>query len=106
MRWLFLVLALLLAGCGSREASAVKHVSVAELEAETKHLLFFNYLGGDAQFHYFLTGEGKRYKLDRAAWALPLVHPPDAGVQLFVTVKDGKVTVPDPKKMADLFGGP
>jgi hypothetical protein len=95
-----LMLALLVAGCGSRDGTAVKHVNLGELEAATKHLLFFNYTGSDAQFHYFTTGEGKHYKLDRAAWQLPMVLPPDGGMQLFVTVKDGKVTVPDPRKMA------
>ena len=80
----------------------MKHVNLAELEAETKNLVFFNYTGSDSQFHYFRTKEGKRYKLDRSAWQLPMAFPPDAGMQLFVTVKEGKVTVPDPKKMAEL----
>jgi hypothetical protein len=67
-RWLVLLLALVTAGCGSREGSTVKRVNRAELEAETKNLVFFNYTGSDSQFHYFRTKEGKRYKLDRSAW--------------------------------------
>jgi hypothetical protein len=101
-RLLVLMLALVAVGCRSREGSTVKRVSLAELEAETKHLVFFNYTGSDAQFHYFTTKEGKRYKLDRSAWQLPMAFPPDSGMQLFVTVKDGKVTVPDPKTMGSL----
>jgi hypothetical protein len=34
-----------------------------------------------------------------------MAFPTDAGMQLFVTVKDGKLTAPDPKKMAELSEG-
>src|SRR5437899_2381909 len=105
VRWLLLLLGLVAAGCGSREGSAVKQVNLAELEAETKHLVFFNYIGSDPQSHYFTTKEGKRYKLDRSAWQLPMAFPTNAGMQLFVTVKEGKVTVPDPKKLSELPDG-
>jgi hypothetical protein len=80
----------------------MRHVNLAELEAETKHLVFFNYTGSDSRFHYFTTREGERYKLDRSAWQLPMAFPAGAGMQLFVTVKGGKITAPDPHKMAEL----
>jgi hypothetical protein len=80
----------------------MKHVSLAELEAETRHLVFFNYTGSDGRFHYFTTREGEHYQLDRSAWQLPMAFPVGAGMQLFITVKGGKLTAPDPMKMAEL----
>jgi hypothetical protein len=91
------------AGCQTQPASPEpKQVSVAELGSETGHLVFFNYLGSDADFHYFATAERKRYKVARAEWNNPVPFPLDGGMQFFMTVKDGKLTVPDPKEMAAL----
>jgi hypothetical protein len=98
----FLVI-LVVAGCGTKgSATGVKQVTVAELGKETDHLVFFNYVGSDNDFHYFTTAEKKRYKVPRAEWANPQPSPLDGGMQLFMTVKDGKLTVPDPKEMAQL----
>ena len=91
------------AGCQTQPAtSGPKQVSVAELGSETDHLLFFNYVGSDAEFHHFKTAEGKRYKVPLAEWNNPRPFPLEGGMQLFMTVKDGKLTVPDPNDMAAL----
>jgi hypothetical protein len=75
---------------------------VAELGSETDHLVFFNYVGSDADFHHFATAEGKRYKVSLAEWNNPRLFPLEGAMQLFMTVKDGKLTVPDPKELAAL----
>jgi hypothetical protein len=94
---------MILAGCQTHPASSEpKQVSVAELGSETDHLICFNYVGSDADFHYFTTAERKRYKVPRAEWNNPRPFPLEGGIQLFMTVKDGKLTVPDPKEMATL----
>ena len=88
-------------GCGG--SSAVKHVSLSTLEAETKQLGIISYTGSDAEFHYFQTKVGQRYKLDLSAWEMPAAFPADAGIELFVTIRDGKLTAPDPRTMAEQF---
>jgi|GEM_PF-4694889 len=91
------------AGCHTQPASSEpKQVTVAELGNETDHLIFFNYVGSDAEFHYFTTAESKRYKVPRSDRDNLVTFPLDGGMQLFMTVKDGKLTVPDPKEMAAL----
>lgn len=105
MRRIALLLAvfLTLAGCQKQPASSEpKQVSIAELGKETDHLVFFNYVGSDDDFHHFTTAEGKRYKVPRAEWKNPQPFPLNGGMQLFMTVRDGKLTVPDPKEMAGL----
>ena len=93
----------LAAGCGTKEASpGVKQVTVAELGKETDHLIFFKYVGSDTEFHYFTTAESKRYKVLRSEWNTPRPFPLDGGMQLFMTVKNDKLTAPDPKEMAGL----
>jgi hypothetical protein len=77
-------------------------VSVAELGRETDHLVFFRYAGSDADFYYFVTAEGQEYKVALAEWANPSPLPKGGGVRLFMTVKDGRLTVPDPREMATL----
>ena len=75
---------------------------MAQLASETDHLVFFNYVGSDAEFHYFTTAERKRYKVPLAEWNNPRPFPLDGGMQLFMAVKDGKLTTPDPNEMASL----
>src|SRR5262245_27802753 len=67
---------------------------------ERDALIFFNYVGSDVDFYYFTTAEDKRYKVARAECGNLLSVSLDGGMQLFVTAKDGKLTVPDPKDMA------
>ena len=100
-RQLLLLLAIALTGCGSSGVvDAVKQVTIAELEKETSHLVFFSYVGSDEQFHYFETLERRKYKLPRADWRVPNPLTLGMGAQFFVAVKDGKITAPDPKKMS------
>ena len=91
----------LVAGCGTKEVSpAAKQVTVAELGKETDHLIFFNYVGSDTEFHHFTTAESKRYKVLRSEWNTPRTFPLEGGMQLFMPVKNDKLTVPNPKEMA------
>ena len=100
---LSLVVAAILGGCGRQEGgSDMKTVSIAELGEETNHLLFFSYVGSDADFHYFTTTDDKQYRVARSEWNNPAAFPTDGTMQFFVTVKDGKLTVPDPKEMSKL----
>ncbi len=100
---LSLVVPAILGGCERQETgSAMKTVSIAELGKETDHLLFFNYVGSDADFHYFTTADDKQYRVARSEWNNPAAFPADGTMQFFMTVKDGKLTVPDPKEMSKL----
>jgi hypothetical protein len=93
----------IVAGCQTQPASSEpKQVTVAELGNETDHLIFFNYVGSDAEFHYFTTAESKRYKVPRSERDNLVTFPLDGGMQLFMTVKDGNLIGPDPKEMAAL----
>ncbi len=90
-------------GCVTKEASSkVKQVSIEQLAKETDHLVFFSYIGSDAEFHYFKSVEGNRFKVLLSEWPNAQPFPLDGGMELFVTVKDGKLAVPDPKEMARL----
>jgi hypothetical protein len=92
-----------LVGCQTQPASSgEKQVSVAELGSETDHLVLFNYVGSDSDFHHFTTAEGKHYKVPLSEWNNPRPFPLGGGMQLFMTVKDGKLTVPDPQEMSAL----
>ena len=104
LRFIIIPSCLILVGCAQQGTkSATKQVSLPELEKETAHLNFFSYTGNDQEFHYFKTSSGS-YKVKRSEWSIPLNLPPmPQGTELFVTVKDGKVTIPDPKLMQDLF---
>lgn len=105
LRWATVFLILAMPGCSARQPPSVQHVDLAELEAATKHLVFFNYTGNDSQFHYFRTKDGSRYKLDRSTWNMPLAFPVDGGAELYVTVRDGQIALPDPQKMSGLHEG-
>jgi hypothetical protein len=99
----FLIALPLASGCGAKRATdAFKQVTVAELGNETDHLPFFSYVGSDDELHYFRTSEGKRYKVHRSEVSNLGTFGVSDGLELFVTIKDGKVTVPDPKMMAGL----
>jgi hypothetical protein len=94
----------------SEEGSDDEQVTLRELERETEHLPYVTWVGSDKRFHYFETREEKRYKVARGEWDTPsffssLLPRPDDGIGLFVTIKDGKITMPDPSKMMDLFDG-
>ncbi len=100
-------------GCNPHKNPPVsyKQVTLTELERETKDLVYFNYLGGDDGFEYFSTPDGRQYKLpiaesDFRKRLLPgMPHlKPDQGAALFVKITDGKLRLPDPEKMRQLFG--
>jgi hypothetical protein len=98
-----LIIVVLVFGCRAQPApSGPKQVDLIGLGKETEHLVFFNYIGTDAEYHYFRTAEGNSYKVSRADWNTPRTFPRDAGMELFMTVKNGKLTVPDPDEMATL----
>jgi hypothetical protein len=82
----------------------MKQVTLAELEKVTKALPFFSYTGNDEQFHYFKTPT-RLYKVTREEWPQPNMPrvAPSMGIELFVRIQDGKVTVPDPKDVARRF---
>jgi hypothetical protein len=81
-------------------------VTLHELERETEYLPFIHWVGSDKHFHHFLTRDGKRYKVKRSEWQLPphMAALPrfGDGVALFVKVRDGKITVPDPEQLEGL----
>jgi hypothetical protein len=92
----------------AQEGASWKEVSLLELERETSQLPVLNWVGVDKRLHYFETREGGRYRVARGEWPLPpymatMMPRPGDGVALFVTVKDGKITLPDPKKMTDMI---
>jgi hypothetical protein len=98
-----LAVAVLFAGCERKaDAPAVKTLTIAQLGKETDHLIFFSYVGSDGDFHYFTTAEGKQYQVARSEWKNPAAFPANGTMQLFMTVRDGKLTVPDPKEMSKL----
>ena len=105
MRGIVILLVALVAAAGCQNqpsSSGPKLVSVMELGRETGHLVFFNYIGSDSDYHHFTTAEGKRYKVALGEWNTRATLQPDGKVKVFMTVKDGKLTVPDPKEMARL----
>ena len=75
-------------------------VTVGELGDRTARLFFFSYVGTDADFHHFTTADGGRYRVRRSEWQNAGGFAVGGGMALYVCVKDGKVTVPDPKDMA------
>jgi hypothetical protein len=89
-------------GAGGPAAPTVKQLTLVELEKETAGLAFFSYTGNDQQFHYFKTPR-QLYKVNRAEWPNTPEVLPDLGIEVFVRVKDGKVTVADPKDVAKQF---
>jgi hypothetical protein len=90
-------------GCQSPSTpTRPKQVSIAELGRETDHLVFFSYVGSDTEFHYFTTAEGKDFRVPFAEWTTAGAFARGTGMNLFVTVKDCKITVPDPTAMAAL----
>lgn len=79
-----------------------RQVSMAQLGRETDHLVFFSYVGSDTEFHHFTTAEDRRYTVARAEWDNPKPFALDGGIELFVSVRDGQLTVPDPNELAAL----
>ena len=81
-------------------------VSLAELERATQHLPFVTLLGRDGPHYRFQTPDGRAFLVARSEVqpaldaALPSV---DAGIGLFVKIEAGKVTVPDPRVMAEWY---
>jgi hypothetical protein len=83
------------------------HVSIEQLGVETSHLIFFTYDGSDDLYHYFmLEADGMAYKIDKAVWTPPKPAPSGKTSRLIadtaVTVRDGKITEPDPREMEEL----
>src|SRR3954469_2700773 len=106
--WLVLaVLALVGAGILVRYPGLFpRRVTLAELERETKDYAYLNYSGTEGNDHVFETPAGRVYLVSRDE--LKDLEPPlftfpkgDQGLRLHVRVKDGKVGVPDPQKLAE-----
>lgn len=77
-----------------------KRVSLAELEKATKGVPFLTLFGRDGRDYRFQAPDGRTFLVDRRE-VQPLLdasmYPVREGVGLFVTIKDGKIAVPDPK---------
>jgi hypothetical protein len=106
--WLVLaVLALVGAGMLVRYPGLFpRRVTLAELERETKDYAYLNYCGTEGKDHVFETVAGRVYLVSRDE--LKGLEPPlftfekgEQGVRMHVMVKDGKVGVPDPQKLAE-----
>jgi hypothetical protein len=78
----------------------VRHVSLEQLETATKDQLFITYQGIERGFHRFRTEDGRVFLVDRHELHVPVAPPVDQGIGLFVKIQGGKMTVPDPEKMA------
>lgn len=84
--------------------SFARRVSLAELERATKLQPFINYCGTEGNDHRFETQAGQVFLVSRDELQdleKPLISfPRSQGLRLFVTIKDGKVRVPDAQKAA------
>jgi len=98
LRCLLIISLIIISGC-SRNTPAMKHVTIAELETATKGQPFFSYSGSDDNFHYFRTLDGQRYSIERSAWDMPVPFPADGTMEVFVSIKDGEITTPNPSDM-------
>ena len=83
-----------------------RRVTLGELERATKDFAYINYCGTQGDEHRFETPAGKAFLVSRDE--LKDLEPPlftfprsEQDVRLQVKVKDGKVGVPDPQKLAD-----
>src|SRR3954453_22670887 len=84
--------------------SFARRVSLAELEQATKLQPFINYCGTEGNDHRFETQAGQVFLVSRDELQdleKPLISfPRSQGLRLFVTIRDGKVRVPDAQKGA------
>src|SRR3954447_7451197 len=106
--WLLLVvLALVGIGVSVRYPGLFpRRVTLTELEQATKDFAYIDYCGIQGNDHRFETPAGKAFLVSRDELKdleAPLFTFPrsDQDVRLQVKVKDGKVGVPDPQKLAD-----
>ena len=83
-----------------RGDDSVQRVTLAQLENATKDQLFITYQGIEGGHHRFRTEDGRFFLVDHHELHLPVAPPVDQGIGLFVKIQGGKLTVPDPKKMA------
>ena len=81
----------------------MRRVTLAQLEKETKGEPFLTYFGVEGDHHRFQTEDGRVFQVARGEWTMPapMSFPTSAGMGLFVTVKDGKVRIPDPAAMSE-----
>jgi hypothetical protein len=106
--WLFLAV-LLLVGVGvyvHYPGLFPRRVTLAELEQATRDFAYINYCGTEGDDHRFETPAGKAFLVVRDE--LKALEPPlftfprsEQDLRLHVRVKDGKVIVPDPQKLAE-----
>ncbi len=86
--------------------SVARRVSLAELEQATNHLSYISYCGTEGNDHRFETQAGAAYLVSRDELQdleKPLISfPRSRGLSLLVTIRDGKVQVPDAQKAAGL----
>jgi hypothetical protein len=93
----------LLVGCHRQDAAPMERtVNVKQLAEETDHLVFFNYVGSDADFHHFTAADDKQYRIPRADLDFPGEFPATGTMRFFITVKDGVLARPDRREMAKL----
>jgi hypothetical protein len=85
-----------MAGCANHiPATGADLVTIPQLGAATANLSYFDYVGSDAGYHYFLTDDGTQYCIRLSNWTPPQTLPHTGKFISYVTVKDGKLTVRD-----------
>jgi len=115
---LLVVVAVTVGGCNSPSQSGssvykAPIVTLADLEKATQDHWFFGYLGSDDNHHFFRVDEIGYVHVEKSIPLpefLTLYDDEDEGVstgrELFVTIKDGKLTHPEPRPMSDCFNAP
>ncbi len=82
----------------------VDDTTLSHLEKETRHEPFILYRGLSGDYHRFETLDGRVFLVEPGALRLLVTPPPGVGVALFVKIVGGRLTIPDPKAVADHFG--
>ena len=82
----------------------VDDTTLSRLEKETRHEPFILYRGLNGDYHRFETLDGQVFLVERGAIRLPVTFPPGVGVAVFVKIVGARLTIPDPKAVADHFG--
>ena len=90
---------------GGRSIDSARKVTLTELEAATDHLPYFSYLGTEGDSAYF-RGDGLGYyqiASEETPWhgLRPSPMVPRGDMELYVTVRDGELTVPGPQVFYD-----
>jgi uncharacterized protein (TIGR03067 family) len=86
-------------GGGRADDSTLSH-----LEKETRHEPFILYRGQSRDYHRFETLDGRVFLVEPGALRLPVTLPLGADAAVFVRIAGGRLTIPDPKTVADHFG--